>query len=309
MIKETYAPAILKRKAAQRRKETGDDRWWCRYDERISITQILKTNLSRPFIMTATEPILWFWDLYIAVIYGILYLCFVAYPIIFTEIRGWSPGISGLGFCGIGLGTMLAIAAEPLFRRMINSHKVDPETGKIPPEAGVSAVCIAAILAPAGQLVFAWTSAPASIHWIWSILAGIPFGAGNTIVFIYSTSYMASCYGIYSASALAGNSVVRSLIGGTLPLAGPTMYASLSPQWAGTLLGLLEVILIPIPFVFYKWGKPIRQRSRLIKQMRADQDRIDRRTRRLERRAEAGDVEKATRPDANTVNETVTEKS
>lgn len=105
MIKETYAPAILKRKAAQRRKETGDDRWWCRYDQRISITQILKTNLSRPFVMTATEPILWFWDLYIAVIYGILYLCFVAYPIIFTEIRGWSPGTSGLGFCGIGLGT------------------------------------------------------------------------------------------------------------------------------------------------------------------------------------------------------------
>lgn len=105
MLKETYAPAILKRKAAQRRKETGDNRWWCRYDQRISVMQVLKTNLSRPFIMTATEPILWFWDLYIAVIYGILYLCFVAYPIIFTELRGWSPGISGLGFCGIGLGT------------------------------------------------------------------------------------------------------------------------------------------------------------------------------------------------------------
>jgi hypothetical protein len=28
-------------------------------------------------------------DLYIALIYGILYLCFVAYPIIFTDIRGW----------------------------------------------------------------------------------------------------------------------------------------------------------------------------------------------------------------------------
>jgi hypothetical protein len=204
---------------------------------------------------------------------------------------------------------VLAIASEPLLRRMINSHKVDPETGEIPPEASVSAVCIAAILAPAGQLTFAWTSAPASIHWIWSILAGIPFGAGNTIVFIYATSYMASCYGVYSASALAGNSVVRSLIGGTLPLAGPSMYASLRPQWAGTMLGLLEVILIPIPFVFYKWGKPIRQRSRLIKQMREDQDRIDRRTRRFERRAETGDVEKATRAEVNTVNDTVTEKS
>jgi hypothetical protein len=105
LIKETYAPAILKRRAAERRKETGDERWWCRYDEKISVTATLKVNLSRPFIMTATEPILWFWDLYIAVIYGILYLCFVAYPFIFTGIRGWSPGITGLSFAGVGLGT------------------------------------------------------------------------------------------------------------------------------------------------------------------------------------------------------------
>jgi MFS family permease len=30
-MKETYAPAILQKKAARMRKETGDDRWWCRY--------------------------------------------------------------------------------------------------------------------------------------------------------------------------------------------------------------------------------------------------------------------------------------
>lgn len=172
----------------------------------------------------------------------------------------------------------------------------------------MSAVCIAAVLAPVGQLIFAWTSSPASIHWIWCILGSIPFGAGNTIVFIYATSYMSSCYGIYSASALAGNSVIRSFIGGTLPLAGPSMYANLTPHWAGTLLGLLEVALIPIPFVFYKWGKPIRQRSRLIRQMREDQGRIDRRTRRLERRAGAGDLEKDGRGTMDLVHEPAMEK-
>ncbi len=53
------------------------------------------------------------------------------------------------------------------------------------------------------------------------------------------------------------------------------MYAALTPQWAGTLLGLVQVALIPIPFVFYKWGDRIRARSPLIKQMRADQERRD----------------------------------
>lgn len=32
----------------------------------------------------------------ISVLYGILYLCFVAYPIVFQQHRGWGSGIAGL---------------------------------------------------------------------------------------------------------------------------------------------------------------------------------------------------------------------
>jgi len=181
---------------------------------------------------------------------------------------------------------MLAIVTEPLARRVINRHKKDPETGKIPPEAQVSIVCFASILCPLGQLWFSWTAVPITIHWIWPILAGVPFGAGNCLVFIYASNYLAGSYGIYSASALAGNSVVRSLIGGTLPLAGKAMYEALSPQWAGTLLGLLQVVCIPIPFVFYKYGHKIRAKSPLIKRLREDQARIDARAEKARLKAE-----------------------
>lgn len=285
-IKETYAPTLLKRKAEKMRKETGDDRWWCRYDEKKSVAAILKTNLSRPFVLSFTEPILWFWNAYIGIIYGILYLCFVAYPLIYSDLRGWELGMTGLAFCGIGLGTMIAIVTEPLARKLIHRHKKDPETGKIPPEAQVSIVCIASFLCPLGQLWFSWTSVPVTIHWIWPILAGVPFGAGNCLVFIYASNYLAGSYGIYSASALAGNSVVRSLIGGTLPLAGKAMYEALSPQWAGTLLGLLQVACIPIPFIFYKYGHRIRAKSPLIKRLREDQARNDERVEKARLKAE-----------------------
>jgi MFS family permease len=86
LIKETYAPVLLQRKAAKMREETGDDRWWSRYDQRLSskssrelkdvpqsltfgplVLQILKINLSRPFVLAFTEPILWFWNAYISV--------------------------------------------------------------------------------------------------------------------------------------------------------------------------------------------------------------------------------------------------
>jgi hypothetical protein len=62
--KETYAPMILLAKAARLRKETDDERWWCRYDNKLSKIDLLKTNMVRPFVLFFTEPILWFFNLW-----------------------------------------------------------------------------------------------------------------------------------------------------------------------------------------------------------------------------------------------------
>ncbi|KAI0202122.1 major facilitator superfamily transporter [Astrocystis sublimbata] len=283
--KETYAPTILKAKAARLRKETNDERWWTRYDLNIPPFEIVKLNLTRPFVLFFTEPILWFFNLWISIVYGILYLCFVAYPIVFTQHRGWGPGLTGLSFVGIGIGTTIGILGEPIWRRIINSHPKDPITGRRPPEATARILCIGSILTPIGQLVFAWTSLPPT-HWAVPIAFGIPFGIGNSFSFIYGSNYLAGAYGIYSASALAGNAVTRSLLGGLLPLAGPKLYAALTPQWAGTFLGLLEVALIPIPFIFWRYGDKIRAKSAAIRELREDQEKIDRRAARAQRHKE-----------------------
>ncbi|CEI69908.1 hypothetical protein FVEN_g7230 [Fusarium venenatum] len=285
-VKETYHPAILKKKAARLRKENDDPRYWCQYDQKLSTWHLIKINMSRPFILLATEPILWFMDIWISLIYAILYLCFVAYPIVFSQHRGWNAGISGLAFVGIGVGTMMAIFAEPLFRRVINSQPRDPVTGKPPPEATALVMAIGAVLTPLGQLVFSWTCLPASIHWAIPIAFGIPFGAGNTISFIYGSNYLAGTYSIYAASALAGNAVLRSIAGGVLPLAGPKMYAAMTPQWAGTLLGLLEVAMIPIPFVFWRYGAKIRAKSPTVIALREEQDRLDTKRAKYQRKLE-----------------------
>ncbi|KKY22599.1 putative mfs multidrug transporter [Phaeomoniella chlamydospora] len=290
VMKETYAPAILRRKASRLRKETDDHRWWCRYDQRLAFFELMKINLSRPLIMAVREQICIFWNVYIAIVYGILYLCFVAYPIVFAQ-RDFTTAQQGLAFIGIGIGTFMVIFLEPLIRKMINSHNKDPETGRVPPEAAMSIVTIGAILIPTGELWFAWTCLPSRIHWSIPIAAGIPFGAGNTSVFIYATNYLAHSYGIYAASALAGNSLIRSIMGGCLPLAGPTMYSSLNAHWAGTLLGILEVAIIPIPIIFYKYGSRIRKRSTLIRSMQEDKERAAKKRERGLARAAAAQKE------------------
>ena len=56
-VKETYAPVILKRRAARKRKETQNSEWWTRYDDGVGFTLSLRINLKRPFVMLLTEPI------------------------------------------------------------------------------------------------------------------------------------------------------------------------------------------------------------------------------------------------------------
>jgi MFS transporter, DHA1 family, multidrug resistance protein len=41
-------------------------------------------------------------------IYGLLYLFFTAYPLVFQRVHGMNPGVGGLQFFGIGLGMIIA---------------------------------------------------------------------------------------------------------------------------------------------------------------------------------------------------------
>lgn len=71
-------------------------------------------------------------------------------------------------------------------------------------------------------------------------------------------TYLIDAFTIHSASVIAANTVLRSLLGALLPLAGPKMYAALGLGWGNSLLGFIALALIPLPVVFYKYGKRIR---------------------------------------------------
>lgn len=78
---ETYAPELLRRRAAKLRKETGDERYMSRFcfkDGEGDPAHLIKLNLKRPVTMLVTEPMCIFWALYVGAIYAVLYMCFTA---------------------------------------------------------------------------------------------------------------------------------------------------------------------------------------------------------------------------------------
>ena len=65
-----------------------------------------------------------------------------------------------------------------------------------------------------------------------------------------------------AASAIAANTFLRSIFGAVFPLFATYMFNSLGVNWAGTLLGCVALILVPIPVIFWKYGARIRQKSK-----------------------------------------------
>jgi len=62
--------------------------------------------------------------------------------------------------------------------------------------------------------------------------------------------------------AIAANTIMRSLCGAIFPLFAYYMFEGIGIQWGMTLLGCLATMFIPMPFVFYFYGKKIRAKSK-----------------------------------------------
>ncbi|EFE42601.1 MFS multidrug transporter, putative [Trichophyton verrucosum HKI 0517] len=261
-LPETYPPVLLRKRAQRLSKLTGKV-YASRMDVeqgKLSIGQAFKTALMRPWILLFREPIVLLLSTYMAIVYGTLYMLFSAFPVVYQQHRGWSPGIGGLAFLGVLGGILAAMVINLLDNKRY--AKVSKEyNGFAPPEERLPVAIIGGIAIPIGLFWFAWTNGP-QIHWIVSIIASAPFGFGMVLVFLCLMNYLIDAYTIYAASVLAANSVLRSLFGAAFPLFTRYMYQNLGIHWASTIPAFLALACVPFPFLFYIYGANIRKRCK-----------------------------------------------
>ena len=77
------------------------------------------------------------------------------------------------------------------------------------------------------------------------------------------STYLIDAFTRYAASVTAANTVMRSLLGALLPLAGPKMYEHLGVGWGNSVLAFIALALLPTPFVLLRYGERIRTHPRL----------------------------------------------
>jgi multidrug resistance protein len=262
VVPETYAPKLLQQRAARLRRETKNWALHSFLDEHEpTLAEIGQKYLLRPFQMLTMEPILICMTIYLALVYGILYLFFEAYPISFNEVRGWKNlGVAALPFIGIMIGVLagaglIIYTTKTRFARKLAKH------GKVVPEERLIPMMVASVLLPIGLFWFGWTSSP-DIHWAPQVIAGVPIGLGILVIFMQGLNYIIDVYMMFANSAIAANTLIRSALGGAFPLFATQMYTNLGVDWASSVLGFITIAMIPIPILFFFYGARIRAMSR-----------------------------------------------
>jgi hypothetical protein len=110
---------------------------------------------------------------------------------------------------------------------------------------------------------FAWTVPPATreLHWLVPAASLVLVGfAVNEMAYTLS-AYLTDAYLLYAASAFCGLAFVRALVSGLMPFVAQQMFPALGANIAGTIIACFAFVFCLAPWVFFRYGKALRERS------------------------------------------------
>ncbi|KAI0300487.1 MFS general substrate transporter [Multifurca ochricompacta] len=268
-LKETYAPILLERRAAEIRKRMDEenasgvvirasihtaDRQW---------TAIFSKALVRPFRLFVYEPIVQLLGFYLAFVYGQLYLFITTIPSTFQDVYHERIGIAGLHYLSLGVGLSCASQINAWAMDRLYAKLKARNGGVEKPEYRLLTVIPGSILLPAGLLITGWT-AQNRAFWLVPDVGIALVGAGTVVIYQSIQAYVIDAFTLHAASALAAVAFLRSLAGFGFPLFAPTMYKALGYGKGDSILAAVAIGLgCPrAPWLLWFYGEQIRNTSR-----------------------------------------------
>ncbi|KIY69130.1 MFS general substrate transporter [Cylindrobasidium torrendii FP15055 ss-10] len=265
-LPETYGPTILLKRAKRLRKLTGNTQL-CTQTEKDTADQTLfkvfKEALALPLIL-AMEPALLFSSVYIGFVYGVLYLWFESFPLVFTDIYGFNLGVTNLPFTG---SIVTAIITYTVYCFYLKCH-IEPRTVRaeaagtpLHAEVRLEIGLMASAFIPISVLIFGF-SAREDVHWIVPTIGAALYLPGIYLNFMSILTYVVFAYPQYPHAVLTSNDLARSIIAGIFPLFGRAYFDGLGLAKGSAILAAISVLLWIVFFCLYKTGHSLRSRSK-----------------------------------------------
>ena len=240
-------------------------RWKVKSDEdRVSLSRMIAVSVYRPIHLLFTEPVVFWFSLWISFSWAVLYLQFGALPLVYKTNHGFDLQQTGAVFAAICVGGIISTPMSIYQEKWAVKH--NPEKYASSPEGRLYFTAVQSALMPIGLFWFGWTCYP-SIHWIVPTIAVTLQTMGIFSIYLAVFNYTADVYHIYASSALAASGVCRNLLGGSFPLVTEQMFTGMGFQAASSLLGGIGAILTLVPWVLIFFGPRIRARSKIASQI------------------------------------------
>ena len=222
----------------------------------------LRNGVLRPTKMLISEPIVLSLTIYTAYAYAMIFSFFGSLPYVLELDYGFDSRQVGLAFISVIIGYLLATIMFGIFDSTLYAKARTAAGGLPAPEHRLYSGLVGSIFIPIGLFWYAW-EAHRGGHWAALVASGIPFGFGAFSLFLSTITYLVDTYRAgLAASALAANGILRYTFGAVFPLFTVQMYMRLGVHWAGSVFAFLSLLLLPIPWVLFRYGKALRAKSR-----------------------------------------------
>ncbi|KFA53342.1 hypothetical protein S40293_06651 [Stachybotrys chartarum IBT 40293] len=261
LVTETYHLTLIHRKVARLRKSTGNPNLYNKLEDRsLTHKQHFQRAIVRPIRMLLFVPPIYILALFIAVSYGVLYLMFSTFTFVFSRQYGFDEGTVGLSYLPTGVGMMLGVVtfgavSDRLIKKIQASGRTPIPEDRLPHWLTL----MSGAVIPVALFWYGWAT-EANTHWIVPMLGIALFCFGLMGVMMCLQTYLVDSYVQYAASVIAALTVLRSLLGALLPLAGLSMYEELGWGWGNSVLAFITLALVPVPMLFRIYGARIRAR-------------------------------------------------
>ncbi|KAF2160311.1 hypothetical protein M409DRAFT_70489 [Zasmidium cellare ATCC 36951] len=261
---ETYPQLILRRRAAKKRSETGDNRYYTaaeKLDGERSVIRIVGRSLSRPMRLLGFHPIVQAVACLSGFYYGVTYIVLATFSDLWVTKYHQRIDISGLHYIACALGEISGSQiGGPLMDRVFAKLK-KKANGEVVPEYHLPMMVPAALITPIGLLMYGW-SAQAHVHWIVVDIGVFVTTFGMQIGGQPLQAYIIDSYPDHASSATAASQFIRSLTAFAFPLFAPYMYRSLGYGWGNTTIALVALaISIPAPLLLWRYGARLRAKA------------------------------------------------
>lgn len=184
IMRETSPRILLERKAARLRAATGNMRLKSRLAHTLSRRQAITQSLTRPTMLLFKSPVVLALSLYVALVFGIVYILFTTFTSVFRGQYGFSSSIVGLVYLPFGFALVLGVVVFAKMNPLIQAARMKADGVSIPkPEYRLLLMVWLSPCVPIGLFIYGWTT-NYKADWIVPIIGSSIVGFGGYFVLV-----------------------------------------------------------------------------------------------------------------------------